>query len=143
VVGECGARPPRLLRRAGNTDAVAAFRTEVTMQWFKTLRRRSQRNRLNWARMNRLATQWLPPVRVIHPFPSVRFSATTQGRSPSAVVPHAGICAGGRSKERSLPRSYIALLTQNQDAFSSACPTNGRQAQLSRKWGPFHSLLLL
>ena len=35
-------------------------------------------------------------------------------------MPHAGICAGGRSKERSLPRSYIALLTQNQDAFSSA-----------------------
>ncbi|HUZ39969.1 MAG TPA: group II intron reverse transcriptase/maturase, partial [Acidimicrobiales bacterium] len=66
----------------GNTDAVAAFRTQVTRQWFKALRRRSQRNRLNWVRMNRLATRWLPPARVMHPFPSVRFSAITQGRSP-------------------------------------------------------------
>ncbi|WP_298405114.1 group II intron reverse transcriptase/maturase [Ferrimicrobium sp.] len=66
----------------GNTDAVAAFRTQVTRQWFKALRRRSQRHRLNWVRMNRLATRWLPPVRVMHPFPNVRFSATTQGRSP-------------------------------------------------------------
>ncbi|MHB1734646.1 MAG: reverse transcriptase domain-containing protein, partial [Ferrimicrobium acidiphilum] len=66
----------------GNTDAVAAFRTQVTRQWFKALRRRSQRHRLNWVRMDRLATRWLPPVRVMHPFPNVRFSATTQGRSP-------------------------------------------------------------
>jgi hypothetical protein len=26
-------------------------------------------------------------------------------QEPSAVIPHAGICAGGRSQERSLPRS--------------------------------------
>jgi group II intron reverse transcriptase/maturase len=61
----------------GNTDAVAAFRTQVTRLWFKALRRRSQRNRLNWTRMNRIATRWLPPARVMHPFPSERFYATT------------------------------------------------------------------
>jgi RNA-directed DNA polymerase len=66
----------------GNTDSVAAFRTQVTRLWFKTLRRRSQRNRLNWARMSRIATRWLPPARVQHPFPSVRFDAITRGRSP-------------------------------------------------------------
>ena len=66
----------------GNTDAVAAFRTQVTRHWFKALRRRSQRTRLNWTRMNRLATRWLPPARVRHPFPNVRFDATTRGRSP-------------------------------------------------------------
>ena len=32
----------------GNTDAVAAFRTQVTRHWFKALRRRSQRTRLNY-----------------------------------------------------------------------------------------------
>ncbi len=48
----------------GNSDAAAAFRTQVTRQWFKALRRRSQRHRLNWVRMDRLATRWLPPVRV-------------------------------------------------------------------------------
>ena len=66
----------------GNTDTVAAFRKQVTRHWFKALRRRSQRTRLNWARMNRLATRWLPPARVMHPFPSVRLDARTQGRSP-------------------------------------------------------------
>ena len=66
----------------GNTDAVAAFRTQVTRLWFKALRRRSQRNRLNWERMNRIATRWLPPARVQHPFPHVRFDARTRGRSP-------------------------------------------------------------
>ena len=38
--------------------------------------------RINWARMNRLATKWLPPARVTHPFPDVRFRVRTQGRSP-------------------------------------------------------------
>jgi len=66
----------------GNTDAVAAFRTQVTRQWFKALRRRSQRTRLNWTRMSRLAKRWLPPARVMHPFPDARFNVRTQGRSP-------------------------------------------------------------
>src|SRR5436190_5306810 len=52
----------------GNTDAVAAFRTQVTRLWHKALRRRSQRTRLNWTRMDRIAQRWLPPARVMHPF---------------------------------------------------------------------------
>ena len=63
-------------------DAVAAFRTQATRHWYKALRRRSQRTRLNWARMNRLATRSLPTARMKHPFPSVRCDARTQGRSP-------------------------------------------------------------
>ena len=61
----------------GNTDAIAAFRTEVTRCWYKALRRRSQRTRLDWVRMNRYVTRWLPPVRVMHPFPEARFAART------------------------------------------------------------------
>ena len=66
----------------GNTDAVAAFRTQATRHWHKALRRRSQRTRMTWERMNRLANQWLPPARAKHPFPDVRFNAKTRGRSP-------------------------------------------------------------
>jgi RNA-directed DNA polymerase len=66
----------------GNRVAVASFRTQVTKLWHETLERRSQRTRISWARMNRLATRWLPPARVVHPFPEMRFRATTQGRSP-------------------------------------------------------------
>ncbi len=66
----------------GNTDAVAAFRDEVTRYWFKALRRRSQRTRVNWDRMRFYVKRWLPPARPMHPFPIVRFNVRTQGRSP-------------------------------------------------------------
>jgi group II intron reverse transcriptase/maturase len=61
----------------GNTDAVSAFRFHVTQHWYRALRRRSQRTRVNWKRMNRIATRWLPPVQVKHPFPDARFAART------------------------------------------------------------------
>ena len=65
----------------GNISAVMAFRLQVVRHWFKALRRRSQRTRLNWARMDRLEKRWLPPAKVLHPYPEVRFAANTQGRS--------------------------------------------------------------
>ncbi len=60
----------------GNYDAVHAFRTQVTRHWHQALRRRSQETRLTWARMNRIVTRWLPPTRIVHPFPEARFAAT-------------------------------------------------------------------
>jgi group II intron reverse transcriptase/maturase len=59
----------------GNYRAVHAFRTQVTRHWYQALRRRSQKTRLTWVRMNRLVTRWLPPTRILHPFPEVRFAA--------------------------------------------------------------------
>ena len=66
----------------GNIDAVSAFRTQVTRYWMKSLRRRSQKTSLTWVRMDRLATRWLPPVRVLHPYPEQRFDVRTLGKSP-------------------------------------------------------------
>jgi group II intron reverse transcriptase/maturase len=60
----------------GNSDAVNAFRTQLIRHWRKALRRRSQRTRITWARMNRIATRWIPPTRTVHPFPQARFAAT-------------------------------------------------------------------
>jgi RNA-directed DNA polymerase len=66
----------------GNSRAVRAFRTQASRHWCAELRRRGQRHRLNWKRMDRLAKRWLPPARITHPFPGARFDARTQGRSP-------------------------------------------------------------
>ena len=44
----------------GNTDAVATFRYQVEPALVRALRRRSQRTRLTWARMDRIANRWLP-----------------------------------------------------------------------------------
>jgi hypothetical protein len=60
----------------GNYEAVAAFCDQVTRYWLKALRRRSQKTRVDWTRMVRIRKGWLPPVRVMHPFPEARFAAT-------------------------------------------------------------------
>lgn len=59
----------------GNYEAVNEFRTQAARLWHKALRRRSQRTRLTWVRMNRIVTRWLPRTRIMHPFPNVRFAA--------------------------------------------------------------------
>src|SRR6266436_138171 len=66
----------------GNIHAVSAFRKQVTRHWGQALRRRSQRHRMTWERVGRLEARWLPPARITHPWPNVRFDARTQGRSP-------------------------------------------------------------
>jgi RNA-directed DNA polymerase len=66
----------------GNIDSVSAFRDQVRWLWREALRRRSQRHRMTWKRYGRIAERWLPPARIVHPYPSVRFAAMTQGRSP-------------------------------------------------------------
>jgi RNA-directed DNA polymerase len=64
-----------------NANSLAKFRRKVAWHWLRSLRRRSQRHRLTWERMSRIAVQWLPPARVCHPWPWDRFHATTQGKS--------------------------------------------------------------
>jgi RNA-directed DNA polymerase len=66
----------------GNGHALFAFRGQVARHWHRSLRHRSQRTRLDWERMDRLVTRWLPPARIQHPWPEKRFDARTQGRSP-------------------------------------------------------------
>jgi group II intron reverse transcriptase/maturase len=66
----------------GNLDAVKAFRTQATRHWRRALRRRSQRDRTNWSRMNRLSIRWLPPASITHPWPEKRFDVRTRGKSP-------------------------------------------------------------
>jgi group II intron reverse transcriptase/maturase len=65
-----------------NGRAISSFRHYVTRLWFKTLRRRSQRTRVNWERMGRLVKRWLPNPKIQHPYPEQRLRVFTQGRSP-------------------------------------------------------------
>ncbi len=59
-----------------NGRALSAFRYYVTDLWRRTLRRRSQRDRLTWDRMTKLADDWLPQPRILHPWPQQRFAVT-------------------------------------------------------------------
>jgi hypothetical protein len=59
-----------------NSAALSAFRYRVTDLWRRALQRRSQKAAaaVTWARMTRLANDWLPKPRILHPWPSQRFA---------------------------------------------------------------------
>jgi group II intron reverse transcriptase/maturase len=60
-----------------NLRALDAFRRHVLQLWRKTLRRRSGKTRITWARMTRIAQRWLPTPRILHPYPNQRRCVTT------------------------------------------------------------------
>jgi RNA-directed DNA polymerase len=60
----------------GNAKAVRQFREQAIRHRRRALRRRSQRNRVTWERMKRIASRYLPKTKIMHPWPDVRFAAT-------------------------------------------------------------------
>jgi group II intron reverse transcriptase/maturase len=61
-----------------NRSRLDRFRKEVLRLWLRTLRRRSQkaRQKRTWDRVARKGRLWLPPPRILHPYPSERFYVT-------------------------------------------------------------------
>ena len=51
--------------------------------------------RLTWERMAKLADDWLPQPRILHPWPQQRFAVKHPRWEPYAGIPHVRICAGG------------------------------------------------
>jgi len=78
-----------------NFRALAAFRSYATRLWRRALRRRSQKDRFSWARIEKLADDWLPKPRILHPWPSDRFAVNHPRWEPYAGKPHVRFCAGG------------------------------------------------
>lgn len=60
-----------------NGRALNSFRYHVTKIWFRTILRRSQRSKINWERMERIAKRWLPYPTIQHPYPEQRLRVTT------------------------------------------------------------------
>ena len=59
----------------GNGRALDGFRTQINRAWLRALRRRSQKGqKLNWHRMKRLIATWIPPAKVLHPYPNERLA---------------------------------------------------------------------
>ena len=78
-----------------NARALDVFRHHVTDLWRRTLRRRSQTARITWARMTKLANDFLPKPIILHPWPSERFAVRHPRWEPYAGKPLVRICAGG------------------------------------------------
>lgn len=65
----------------GNEKRLRSFSDQVKRLWLRALRRRGQRDKMNWERMGRLGIRWLPPVRWYHPWPEERFDARIRGKN--------------------------------------------------------------
>jgi RNA-directed DNA polymerase len=83
-----------------NSRALARFWTEIVKRWQRVLNRRSQQDHLTWARMLKLANDWLPPPRILHPWPNQRFAVRHPRWEPHAGKPHVRFCGGALSNER-------------------------------------------
>jgi len=68
----------------GNLDRLWTFRHRLRRQWRTILFRRSQRGKMSWERLQPLLDRWIPPPRVLHPYPDARFSATHPRQEPYA-----------------------------------------------------------
>src|SRR5450631_3564944 len=60
----------------GNTTQLRIFKLRVCRLWQSVLVRRSQRAQMRWERFTPVLNRWIPPPRVLHPYPDARFSAT-------------------------------------------------------------------
>src|SRR6516165_559423 len=78
-----------------NARALHVFRHHIADLWRRTLRRRSQKDRMTWERMTQLVDDWLPKPIILHPWPSERFAVTHSRWEPYAGKPHVRFCAGG------------------------------------------------
>jgi RNA-directed DNA polymerase len=56
-----------------NQQRMSSFRSRVKVLWLRRLRRRSQRHRMTWVRIQELVDRYLPPAKVAHPWPEERF----------------------------------------------------------------------
>ena len=78
-----------------NARALHVFLHHITDLWRRTLRHRSQKDRMTWERMTQLVDDWLPKPTILHPWPSDRFAVTHPRWEPYAGKPHVRFCAGG------------------------------------------------
>jgi Reverse transcriptase (RNA-dependent DNA polymerase) len=60
----------------GNTTQLRIFKLRVCRLWQSVLVRRSQRAQMRWERLTPVLNRWIPPPRVLHPYPDARFYAT-------------------------------------------------------------------
>ncbi len=79
-----------------NIRALQTFRDCVLKLWRRALRRRGQRDRTTWHRTRRLADDYLPKPRILHPWPERRFAVKHPRWEPYyAGMPLVRFCAGG------------------------------------------------
>jgi len=77
--------------------SLQTFRDGVVRLWLRSLRRRGQRDKTTWERMKRLADDFLPKARVLHPWPEQHFAVKHPRWEPYAgKAVRTVLCGGAR-----------------------------------------------
>ena len=77
-----------------NSRTLAAFHYRVVMLWAAAYKRTSQRAHITPQLLDRMRS-YLPPPRILHPWPQQRFAVKHPRWEPYAGKPHVRFCAGG------------------------------------------------
>ncbi len=72
IIGHC-----RYYGVPWNGKSLTRLRSEIIRMWCRSLRRRSQKHRITWKRMGRIAKKWLPSPFICHPYPLERMRVNT------------------------------------------------------------------
>ena len=64
-----------------SSRSLQAFVYQMKRIWMRTLRRRSQKDRFPWDRLQRICDRLWPKPQIAHPWPAERFAVNTEGRS--------------------------------------------------------------
>lgn len=78
----------------GNEQRLRSFRDQLKRLWLRALRRRGQRDKMNWQRMGRLEDHWFPPVQWRHPWPEERYDARSKARAGCGNTASPDLCGG-------------------------------------------------
>ena len=107
-----------------NFGSLSAFRFHVTNLWLRALRRRSQKTTLTWARMSKLAADWLPSP----PNPS-SMAKPALCRQPPEV---GAVCGNTARTDLCGGRSVMRVSTAINSRERSWVNSNERQGALTR-----------
>ena len=80
--------------------SLSQFVWSLRRLWMRTIRRRSQRARYPWERLDALRREYWPPVTILHPWPTERFAVNTQGQEPDALARTSGSVRGAPGNRR-------------------------------------------
>jgi RNA-directed DNA polymerase len=81
------------------------FRHQIVWLWAKNApAEKSEERYPPWTRMKKLANDFLPKPKILHPWPGVRFAAKHPRWEPDALIGPVRICAGGEEPSSFLPR---------------------------------------
>jgi RNA-directed DNA polymerase len=109
-----------------NFRALLRFRAHIKNLWLRTLRRRSQKDQTSWERITKLADDFLPQPRILHPWPNQRFAVTHPRWAPYAGKLHVRRCAGCALKAHVTQSPGMAAAAKlSQQPRTESCVVSG------------------